>query len=157
MTPWTVTLWDSLSLEFSRKEYWSGLLFPSLILKDMKVTLNICTNNTTHSNPWKCEEWWMGACSVMSKCFAILWTVACQALLSMEFSRQEYWSGSAFPSPGHLLYRQADSLPLESHGKPLESSRVKTKKDHARGPHCAQCQSTSAVPYLYLLCRPVLS
>ena len=30
------------------------------------------------------------------------WTVACQALLSMEFSRQEYWSGPPFPSPGDL-------------------------------------------------------
>ena len=32
--------------------------------------------------------------------FATLWTVACQALLSMEISRQEYWSGLPFPSPG---------------------------------------------------------
>ena len=30
------------------------------------------------------------------------WTVACQAPLSMEFSRQEYWSGFPFPSPGDL-------------------------------------------------------
>ena len=30
------------------------------------------------------------------------WTVACQALLSMVFSRQEYWSGLPFPSPGDL-------------------------------------------------------
>ena len=30
------------------------------------------------------------------------WTVACQALLSMGFSRQEYWSGLPFPSPGDL-------------------------------------------------------
>ena len=28
---------------------------------------------------------------------------ACQASLSMEFSRQEYWSGLPFPSPGDLL------------------------------------------------------
>ena len=34
--------------------------------------------------------------------FATLWTVACQALLSMGFSRQEYWSELLFPSPGHL-------------------------------------------------------
>ena len=34
--------------------------------------------------------------------FATLWTVACQAPPSMEFSRQEYWSGLAFPSPGDL-------------------------------------------------------
>ena len=31
------------------------------------------------------------------------WTVACQAPpLSMGFSRQEYWSGLPFPSPGKL-------------------------------------------------------
>ena len=30
------------------------------------------------------------------------WTVACQAPLSMGFSRQEYWSGLPFPSPGNL-------------------------------------------------------
>ena len=32
----------------------------------------------------------------------IPWTVACQAPLSMEFSRKEYWSGLPFPSPGEL-------------------------------------------------------
>ena len=32
--------------------------------------------------------------------FATLWTVAHQAPLSMGFSRQEYWSGLPFPSPG---------------------------------------------------------
>ena len=30
---------------------------------------------------------------------AIPWTVACQAPLSMGFSRQEYWGGLPFPSP----------------------------------------------------------
>ena len=34
--------------------------------------------------------------------FATLWTVAHQALLSMEFSRQEYWSRLPFPPPGDL-------------------------------------------------------
>ena len=54
--------------------------------------------------------------------FAIPWTVACQAPLSMGFSRQEYWSGLPFPPLGifptqgsnpHVLcflYWQADSL-----------------------------------------------
>ena len=32
-----------------------------------------------------------------------LWTVAYQALLSMGFSRQEYWNGLSCPSPGNLL------------------------------------------------------
>ena len=34
--------------------------------------------------------------------FATPWTVAYQAHLSMKFSRQEYWSGLPFPSPGDL-------------------------------------------------------
>ena len=34
--------------------------------------------------------------------FATPWTVAHQAPLSMGFSRQEYWSGLPFPSPGDL-------------------------------------------------------
>ena len=34
--------------------------------------------------------------------FGTLWIVARQAPLSMEFSRQEYWSGLPFPSPGDL-------------------------------------------------------
>ena len=34
--------------------------------------------------------------------FATLWTVACQAPLSMGFPRQEYWSGLLFLSPGDL-------------------------------------------------------
>ena len=49
-------------------------------------------------------------------------TVACQAPLSMGFSRQDYWSGLLFPSPGDLpdpemesgsSALQADSLPTE--------------------------------------------
>ena len=57
--------------------------------------------------------------------FATLWTVAHQAPLSMEFSRQEYWSGWPCPPPGGLpdpgikpvspaLW--ADSLPSEPQG-----------------------------------------
>ena len=34
--------------------------------------------------------------------FAIPWTITHQAPLSMEFSRQEYWSGMPCPSPGDL-------------------------------------------------------
>ena len=50
------------------------------------------------------------------------WTVACQAPLSMGFSRQEYWNGLSFPSPRDLPNPgiepgspalQADSLPIE--------------------------------------------
>ena len=53
------------------------------------------------------------------------WTVACQATLSMGFSRQEYRSGLPFPSPGNLPdpgtepkspALQADSLLTELSG-----------------------------------------
>ena len=55
--------------------------------------------------------------------FVTQWTVAYQAPQSMEFSRQEYWSGSPFPSPGDLPNPgietrspaiQADTLPSET-------------------------------------------
>ena len=41
-------------------------------------------------------------CSVVSDSFVTLWTVAQQVPPSMGFSRQEYWSGLPFPSPGDL-------------------------------------------------------
>ena len=63
--------------------------------------------------------------------FTTPWTVAHQAPPSMEFSRQEYWSGVPFPSPGDLPDPgiksgspafQADSLPSEPPGKPQEET-----------------------------------
>ena len=59
-------------------------------------------------------------------------TVALQAPLSMEFCRQEYWSGLPFPSPGYLpnpgiepesISLQADSLPSEHPGRPLKKRK----------------------------------
>ena len=59
---------------------------------------------------------------------ATLWAIACQAPLSVGFSRQEHWNGLLFPSPGNLPNPgikpispalQADSLPTELPGKPL--------------------------------------
>ena len=41
-------------------------------------------------------------CCSVTKSFASLWTVTHQALLSIGFSRQEYWNGLPFPSPGNL-------------------------------------------------------
>ena len=60
--------------------------------------------------------------------FVTPWTVAHQAPPSMEFSRQEYWSGLPFPSPGDLPdpgikpgspALQADALLSEPLGKPI--------------------------------------
>ena len=59
--------------------------------------------------------------------FVTPWTVAYQAPPSMGFSRQEYWSGVPFPSPGDLPNPgiepgspafQADALTSEPPGKP---------------------------------------
>ena len=69
-------------------------------------------------------SWW----KVTKLCatLATPWTVACKAALSMGLSRQEYWSGLPFPSPGDLPdpgikprspVLQADSLPTELHGE----------------------------------------
>ena len=41
---------------------------------------------------------------------ATLWTVARQAPPSMGFSRQEYWNGSPFPSPGDLPNPRSEHL-----------------------------------------------
>ena len=43
---------------------------------------------------------WYRICVRVLWLFKAPWTVACQAPLSMEFSRQEYWSGLTFPIPG---------------------------------------------------------
>ena len=63
--------------------------------------------------------------------FVTLWTVALQAPPFMGFSKQEYWSGLLFPSPGDLPdpgieptssvspALQVDSLPTELSGKPF--------------------------------------
>ena len=47
--------------------------------------------------------------------FATLWTVARQAPLSMGFSRQQYWSGLPFPSPGNLLTKWSKPASLTSY------------------------------------------
>ena len=69
---------------------------------------------------WSCyTRWWpptliglsngFGFCVCVCVCtlscvwvFVTPWTVACQAPLSMEFRRQEYWCGLPFPTPGDL-------------------------------------------------------
>ena len=70
--------------------------------------------------------------------FATPWTVAHQAPQSLQFSRQEYWSGLPFPSPGDppdpgiepgSPALQADALSSEPPGKPLNGSRILLKVD----------------------------
>ena len=74
-----------------------------------------------------------------------LWTVAHQALQSMEFSRQEYWSGLPFPSPGNLPNPgikpkspalQANSLPAEPPGKPILICLLAQRQLKKKSPGC---------------------
>ena len=44
------------------------------------------------------------SCSAMLDSFATRWTVSQQTPLSMEYPRQEYWSGLPLPPPGDLLH-----------------------------------------------------
>ena len=59
-----------------------------------------------------------GRCAILSRVwlFVTPWTVACQARLSMEFSRQEYWSELPCPPPRDLpnpgIKPRSPSLPL---------------------------------------------
>jgi len=64
--------------------------------------------------------------SVVSYSFVTLWTVACQALLSMEFSRQEYWVASSWPRDraaarrgtwgGEKAGKDEEMIPVNSEG-----------------------------------------
>ena len=65
--------------------------------------------------------------------FATPWTVAYQGPLSMGFSRQKYWSGLPFPSPGDLpnlgiepwvSVLWADALLSEPPGKKIKSVTI---------------------------------
>ena len=73
--------------------------------------------------------------------FVTPWTVAYQAPQPVEFSRQEYWSGLSFPSPGDLPdpgieprspALQADALPSQPPGKPRCENWIIKKAEHQR-------------------------
>ena len=82
----------------------------------------LLTSSVTQTFLYTCK-YIRGGGLVAKSCLALVtpWTVACQALLSMGFSRQEYWSGLPFPSPGDLpnpgiepkyIYSYSSSFPF---------------------------------------------
>ena len=81
----------------------------------------------------------------------IPWTVARQALLSMGFSRQEYWSGLPFPSPGDLpdpgikpaLDWQVDSLPLSHLRSPIPCQYLTLSLSLFFNSHPSRCKVLS--------------
>ena len=58
---------------------------------------------------------------------ATSWTIACQAPLSMEFSRQEFWNGLPFPTPGDLPDPGIETTSLAS---PASACRFFTLRHH---------------------------
>ena len=87
---------------------------------------------------WGCRtafETWRMCASMLSPIglFANPWTVTCQSPSSVEFSKQEHWSGCHFLLQGiflsqglnvNLLHWKADSLPLHHLGSPWNISSV---------------------------------
>ena len=79
----------------SEKTIWYDLLYlwVNIHYKPEVPFMDICSRGQNH----------LRCCClavVMSNALATPWITAHQATLSMEFSRQEYWSGVLFPSPG---------------------------------------------------------
>ena len=127
-TLWTVAYQAPQSMGLSRQEYWSGLPFPSpgdlpnpgIEPRSSALEADALTSELPGKPKVKVKSL---SCVLL---FATPWTVAYQVALSMGFSRQEYWSGLPFPSPGDLPNPgiepwypalQADALPSELPGK----------------------------------------
>ena len=110
-TPWTVACQAPLSKEFSRKEYWNGLPFPSP---------GDLSNPGIEPMSLMSPHWQVGSLPLAPpgkpqmrmlllllshfsrvRLCATPWTAAHQAPPSLGFSRQEHWSGMPFPSPMH--------------------------------------------------------
>ena len=104
---------------FTRKHYYSIT---------SHIICRICLFNLRYT--YYEVKWRQSLCQL----FATPWTVAYKAPLSMEFSRQEYWSGLPFPSPGdppdpgvkprfkpRSPALQADALPSEPPGEPTHT------------------------------------
>ena len=117
------------SMGFSRQEYWSGLPCPSPgDLLDPGIELASFMSPAVAGGFFTTSATIVKAKSLSRvRLFVTPWTVAYQASQSMEFSRQEYWSGLPFPSPGDLPNPgiepgsptlQANALPFELPGKP---------------------------------------
>ena len=94
--------------------------------------------------------------SVCVLLFVTPWIIALQAPLSMEFSRQEYWSGLPFSSPGYLLNPgikpwspalQADYLPSEPPGKPFSiwNPLSRLQEGQSLQSHPARPSATSSI------------
>ena len=86
-------------------------------------------------------------CQLLSRdlLFAIPWTVACQSPLSMELSRQEYWSGLPFPSP----YLNIVKIYLLTYDKPTANIILNGEKLKAFPQRSGTGQGCTLLPLLF--------
>ena len=108
-----------------KDRFLASILTPKLCITLSPSITGHCTRINPHTLPLAHSE-----SESHVHLFLTPWTVAPRAPQSMEFSRQEYWSGLPFPSPADLSdpgiesgspALQADSLPSEPPGTPLSS------------------------------------
>ena len=105
----------------------------------------------------------------LQSCLTLCETVdcTCQGPVSMGFSRQEYWSGLPFPSPGELLdpgvepgspSLQADSLPSELVGVILilTSQTCKEKKEECPALYWGKQLALYGIAVLLLLSQVIV-
>ena len=119
------------SLEFSRPEYWSELAVTfSRLPSQPRDRTQVSHTGGRFFAIWATkgiQKFLNTGCvcvlsrSVMSDSFAAPWTIAHQAPLSLEFSRQEYWSGLPFHPPGHLPDPGTESVFLALAGRFLST------------------------------------
>ena len=92
----------------------------------LELPINHSTSKAFSLHGRKISNFLCVVCFSHVRLFSTPWIVAHQAPLSIEFSRQEHWSGQSFPSPGDLPNlgikpgspaSQANSLPSEPPGK----------------------------------------
>ena len=113
LDPWPVTEPGSLAVRGPSPNHWTTREFLTMSSFD---TVQMIVKLLSHV--------WI---------FVTPWTVACQTPPSMGFSREEYWSGLPFPSPGDLPDSriklrspalQANSLLSEPPGKPTQTMQM---------------------------------
>ena len=135
VTPGTAAYQAPPSMGFSRQEYWSGVPLPSnpriIVAYNREGLFLLHSFHLSDTVRLQLLLLLLSRFSRVRLC-TTLSTAAYQAPPSMGFSRQEYWSGLPFPSPGDLPdsgiepgspVLQADSLPAELPGKPPLVSR----------------------------------
>ena len=87
---WMINFWGSVFEKFGKATECAVWVLARILLNVYKLAIsksNWCVDKCVHAQ--SISRVWL---------FATLWTITGQAPLSMEFSRQEYWSGLPFPT-----------------------------------------------------------